>query len=129
VHINTEVCLDGCFGITLSAVQGISISYFLIGFSTQASAFFLLWFTTFMVTMVGIALGMMFAYLLPNQAVISIFLGLSQNLSWLFNGVVIQYAYIPLGWRWFYYITPYNHASYAMAVSQMSTDNVIALVS
>lgn len=48
---------------------------------------------------------------------------------WLFNGVVTQYSHIPKGWRWFYYITPYNHASYGMAVSQMgNSDRIITLV-
>ncbi len=103
----------------MCVLQGVSISYFLVGFSNEAERFFVLWFSTFMLALVGVAMGMLFAFLLPNQAVMSIFVGVSQNLSWLFNGVVIQYAYIPLGWRWFYYMTPYNHACDAMASSQM----------
>lgn len=58
--------------------QGIVASYFLIGFSLEAPRFFLMWFTTYMLGLAGISIGMMFAYLLPNQAVIAIFMGLSQ---------------------------------------------------
>jgi ABC-type polysaccharide/polyol phosphate export permease len=48
-----------------------------------------------------------------------------QNLFWLFNGVVYQFSHIPLGWQWFYYITPYNHGVYGLATSQMGQSNRI----
>ena len=59
-------------------LQGTPIAYFLIGFDKDPSAFFLFWFTIFVQAMVGIALGTALGYLLPNQAVMSIVIGVSQ---------------------------------------------------
>ena len=58
--------------------QGIPIAYFLIGFSTDASRFFLFWFTCFMLAMVGISLAILLAVALPNFEVVSILVGVSQ---------------------------------------------------
>ena len=58
--------------------QGIPIAYFLIGFSTDASRFFLFWFTSFMLAMVGISLAILLAVALPNFEVVSILVGVSQ---------------------------------------------------
>jgi hypothetical protein len=35
-----------------------------------------------------------------------------------FNGMFIAYSSIPKGWRWMYQITPYNHVTNALAMSQ-----------
>jgi ABC-2 type transporter len=58
--------------------QATPIAYFLIGFSTQPERFFLFWFTIVMLGLVGSSLGIAVGYLLPNQAVVSIVVGVSQ---------------------------------------------------
>lgn len=94
------------------------VSYFIVRFEPTAAAFFQFWFAGFLLVMMAIAFGLLITFMLPSHQVMLIFFGLSQNFWWLFNSVFVSYPTLPAGWRWFFQITPYNHAVSSMAISQ-----------
>lgn len=63
-------------------------------------------------------LGQLFSSLSPNMQVSDIFASMSLDLIHLFAGVLIQFAAMPTGWQWFYYMNSMPKGIIAILVQQ-----------
>lgn len=98
------------------------IFYFMTGFDAAAGKYFTFWLTTILVGVTYTYGGMMLAGVLGNQIVAMVLGGMSMACYFLFGGVVIRPADIPVWWKWFYYIDFESWAVRALAVDQFYCD-------
>ncbi|CAL8463057.1 g2591 [Coccomyxa elongata] len=105
----------------------VPISYFMIGFKLKTSAFFYF----FLMFLLDLALftyfGQFLVFLTPSQGLAQIIASAVQTLWSIFNGFMLPYPLMPMGWKWLNRISPATWIIYGLAVDQMgeNTDQLI----
>lgn len=112
---NTVIELPVVFILSLCYIIPL---YFLVGFSSNGSAFFKYLAAHYLLSLNFLSLGQLLAASLPNAIVAQILQGLWFNFIFLFGGTFIQAGNIPAGWKWFYYINPLPKAVIALSETQ-----------
>ncbi|BDA47962.1 ABC transporter G family member 36 [Coccomyxa sp. Obi] len=105
----------------------VPISYFMIGFKLSAASFFYF----FLMFLLDLALftyfGQFLVFLTPSQGLAQIIASAVQTLWSIFNGFMLPYPLMPMGWKWLNRISPATWIIYGLAVDQMgeNTDQLI----
>ncbi|XP_050265738.1 pleiotropic drug resistance protein 1-like isoform X11 [Quercus robur] len=104
--------------IFIQAVIYAPIVYFMIGFETTASKFFLNFFFMYFTFLYFTFFGMLTVAITPNYsiaAVVSVFFYALWNL---FSGFLITRLFMPVWWIWFYWACPFAWTLYGLICAQ-----------
>jgi hypothetical protein len=89
-----------------------------VGYENDVELFFQFWCALSVLVCIMSSFGQFAAALLPNFVVAIQLAGAFNTLFFLFGGLFIRPAGIPIGWQWFYYMNPIPKAIIAIVLPQ-----------
>jgi ABC-type multidrug transport system permease subunit len=101
----------------------VPLCYFMIGFRTAVEPIFLF----IIIFMQSISLytfmGQLFSYLAPNAPVATMLGGLCHLIWNIFNGFLVPFPQMAVGWRWLNWGSATTYVIYGLATSQLGESN------
>ncbi|XP_075642119.1 pleiotropic drug resistance protein 1-like isoform X1 [Castanea sativa] len=104
--------------IFIQAVIYATIVYFMIGFETSASKFFLNLFFMYFTFLYFTFFGMLTVSITPNYSIAAVLASFFYGLWNLFSGFLLPRSYMPIWWRWFYWACPFAWTLYGLIGAQ-----------